>query len=522
MTVSFLLIGFLLLIYGNSLWQLLHYQQIDDWLSVINDPYVHHILLFSFYQAFLSAILSVGLGLLVAHALFYQHFIGKTFLLKWFSLTMVLPVLVAIFGLLGVYGSAGWVVRLFVRLGVDWPVNIYGLSGILLAHIFFNLPLAVKIFLNGLHAIPNQQRQLAAQLGILNGHFIRLLEWRYLRRHILPTLALVFMLCFTSFTIVLTLGGGPKYTTLEVAIYQAIVFDFELGKAAVLALLQFVFCFILFQLSSYFTYHTPTATSVGQAYRLPLSAGINRLQRGILLVVVLFMFLPLLSILISSLDLSAWQASLSNRQLYRALAYSLTIAPLAGLLCVLMAAILLLSARQLHWRGQDNRSNHIINTGMMILAVPTLVLAVGLFLLLRQFNVTTPYLFAIVVLCNALMAMPFALRILTVPFYHNMTYYEKLCQSLGVRGLTRLRLIEWQSLKQPIRRTFALATALSLGDFTVIALFGNENFTSLPRLLYQQLGNYRSQEAAVSAFILLLLCALIFYLLEDVSDDYTG
>ena len=43
-----------------------------------------------------------------------------------------------------------------------------------------------------------------------------------------------FMLCFTSFTIVLALGGGPQNSTLEVAIYQAIFFEFDLPKAALL------------------------------------------------------------------------------------------------------------------------------------------------------------------------------------------------------------------------------------------------------------------------------------------------
>ena len=94
--------GFLLLIYGNSLWQLLQQQMAGDWLEILNDSYIRHILVFSFYQALLSAVLSVGLGLLAAHALFYQSFFGKSWLLKWFSLTMVLPVLVAIFGLLTV------------------------------------------------------------------------------------------------------------------------------------------------------------------------------------------------------------------------------------------------------------------------------------------------------------------------------------------------------------------------------------------------------------------------------------
>ncbi len=516
---SLVLMGFLLLVYGNSLWQLLHQQTAGDWSSVIGDPYLRHILAFSFYQALLSAVLSVGLGLVAAHALFYQSFFGKRGLLKWFSLTMVLPVLVAVFGLLGVYGSSGWLAKVFVLWGVDWKPNIYGLSGILLAHVFFNLPLSAKVFLHCLSSIPNQQRQLAAQLGILDIHFIRLVEWRYLRRHVLPTFALVFMLCFTSFSIVLTLGGGPRYTTLEVAIYQAIIFDFELGRAAMFALLQFGFCFLLFQFSNYFTRRTPTAASVGKPYRLPLPTWLTTLHYTVLFVLVLFMVLPLLSICISGLDFLAWQRSLGNSQLYKALGYSVAIAPLAGGFSVLMASTLLLGARQLDWAGQKKMADTMLDSGMMILAVPALVLAVGLFLLLRQFSVTTPYLFLIVVLCNALMSMPFALRILTVPFFHNMTYYEKLCQSFGIRGFNRLRFIEWQSLKGPIKRAFALATALSLGDFTVIALFGNQNFTSLPRLLYQQLGNYHSQEAAVTSLILLLFCALIFYLIEEVTQE---
>ena len=46
------------------------------------------------------------------------------------------------------------------------------------------------------------------------------------------------MLCITSFTIVLTLGGGPAATTLEVAIYQALRFDFDPARAVTFTLLQ--------------------------------------------------------------------------------------------------------------------------------------------------------------------------------------------------------------------------------------------------------------------------------------------
>ena len=59
------------------------------------------------------------------------------------------------------------------------------------------------------------------------------------------SMLLVFMLCLTSFAVVLTLGGGPKSTTLEVAIYQSLRFDFEPTRAVVLALLQLCLCLLV-------------------------------------------------------------------------------------------------------------------------------------------------------------------------------------------------------------------------------------------------------------------------------------
>src|SRR5690606_1240962 len=116
--------------------------------------------------------------------------------------------------------------------------GIYGLGGILVAHVFFNLPLATRLFLEALDTIPNDQWRLAAQLGMGPWAMWRLIEWPVLRAALPGIAGLVLMLCITSFTIVLTLGGGPAATTLEVAIYQALRFDFDPARAAVLTLVQ--------------------------------------------------------------------------------------------------------------------------------------------------------------------------------------------------------------------------------------------------------------------------------------------
>ena len=86
------------------------------------------------------------------------------------------------------------------------------------AHVFFNMPMATRLFLQALENIPGEQRQIAAQLGMRGWSFFRFVEWPWLRRQIAPVAALIFMLCFASFATVLSLGGGPQATTIELAI----------------------------------------------------------------------------------------------------------------------------------------------------------------------------------------------------------------------------------------------------------------------------------------------------------------
>ena len=209
--------------------------------ELLVDPYIRQVTLFTFWQALLSTLLSVGLAIPVARAFARRpSFPGRNLLLRVFSLSLVVPSIVAIFGIVAVHGRNGWVNGLLESLGFEGLHYLYGLSGILIAHVFFNLPLATRILLFSLEAIPPESWRLAAQLGMGRRASFRLIEWPALRG-VLPAVAgLVFMLCFISFAVVLTLGGGPKATTIEVAIYQALRFDFDIARAVALALLQVI------------------------------------------------------------------------------------------------------------------------------------------------------------------------------------------------------------------------------------------------------------------------------------------
>ena len=120
------------------------------WKALISDGYLWHVVRFSFWQAFLSALFSVIPAIFLARALYRRRFPGRTLLLRLCAMTLILPVLVAVFGILSVYGRQGWLAELCNAFGWQWEFSPYGLQGILLAHVFFNMPMATRLLLQTL------------------------------------------------------------------------------------------------------------------------------------------------------------------------------------------------------------------------------------------------------------------------------------------------------------------------------------------------------------------------------------
>ena len=208
-----------------------------DLAGLLAAAYPRRVLEFTLLQAGLSTLVSIGLGVPVARAFAQETaFPGRRLLLGLMSLPIVLPSLVAVFGIVAIYGQNG-VLAFFLRAaGIDARPDIYGLGGVVLAHVFFNLPLAVRLLLPGWQSIPVETWRLAAQLGMPGWARFRLIEAPMLRRYLPQAAAAIFMLCVGSFAIVLALGGGPGAATFEEAVYEAIRFEFYLPRAALCAL----------------------------------------------------------------------------------------------------------------------------------------------------------------------------------------------------------------------------------------------------------------------------------------------
>lgn len=457
---------------------------------------------FTLWQAALSAGLSAVLAIPVARALARRRFPGRAALVTLLGAPFILPVIVAIMGLIAVFGRNGALNDGLRLLGLP-EIGIYGWQGVILAHVFFNLPLSVRLVLQGWQAIPSERFRLAESLGFGPADIASHLEHPMLRS-VLPGVWLaVFLVCLTSFTVALALGGGPSATTVELAIYQAFRFDFDLGRAATLGLIQIALCAIALGLSRWIT--VPAAFGAG----LDLPSGLAgprgwRIGTDAIAIILAsgFLLWPILAVTaqglprIPGLPPEVWQAAL------RSLIMALTSALIALSLCLPLALTVA--------RGG---AGWIELAGMMPLVASPLVLGTGLFILLRGWVSPDTMALPVTVAINAMMSLPFGLRAL-IPAARNLQAdYGRLADSLNMTGWARLRYLTLPRLARPLGFAGGLAAALAMGDLGVITLFAT-NHPTLPLKLYQLMNAYRMGDAAACAVLLMALSFLLFWLFD--------
>ena len=120
---------------------------------------------------------------------------------------------------------------------------------------------------------------------------------------------------------------------------------------------------------------------------------------------------------------------------------------------------------------------------------------------------------------NVLMSLPFALSVLTPAMHKTAQRYDKLAFSLGLSKVQRWFYVEYPYIKSSLGYVFALAFCFSLGDLGIIALFGSDEFTTLPWYLYQLMGSYRTTDAAGVALVLLVLVLSVFIALPRLFKE---
>lgn len=455
---------------------------------------------FSATQALLSAVFSTLLAIPVARALARRSFPGRGLLITLMGAPFLLPAVVAVLGLLAVFGRSGLINGALTALGLP-PVSIFGLHGVVIAHVFLNLPLATRMILQGWLALPAERIRLAQSLGFTPRETFRHLEWPMLRE-VAPGIALVILvICLTSFAVVLTLGGGPSATTIELAIYQAVRFEFDLSRAAGLAGVQ-VALGAAAALAAW-TVARPAGFGAGLDRKLALTApgGWRRGLDGlVLLLAAAFLAMPLWAVVLRGLpglaELPAPVLPAAGR--------SVLVALVSASLTTVAALVLALAAAR-------RPSPAIEAAATLPLATSGLVLGTGLFLLLRPFVSPMSLALPVTVLVNMALSLPYLYRVLLPEARALQADYGRLADSLALRGLARLRWLVLPRLARPLGFGAGIAAALSMGDLGVIALFAGERQATLPLVVQQLTGAYRIEAAASASLVLVALSFALFW-----------
>ena len=457
---------------------------------------------FTLQQAALSAGISVLLAVPLARALARRVFPGRGLVVALMGAPFLLPVVVAVVGMLSVYGRNGPVNQLLVLVGLA-PLSIFGLKGVVMTHVFFNLPLATRMLLNGWAAIPAERFRLAQTLGLPPSAIFRHIEAPMLRAVLPGAFVVVFLLCLTSFVVALILGGGPRATTLELAIYQALRFDFDLGRAALLAGLQFLICALIVLGAGRLTLPASLGIGLDRMGRVPAPPGWRRPADALLIALCLmFLALPMFRVLgdglpyLADLPASVWQAALR----------SLMVAVLSAVLASLCGLTLALAAA--HQPGGAGRWIEV--AAMLPMAASGLVLGTGLLLALRPATSPETLALPVTILVNTALALPFLYRLLRPEAEALHQGYDRLCATLGLTGLARLRYVTLPRLARPLGFGAGIAAALSMGDLGVIALFAGEDTATLPLMVQRLAGAYRMDQAAAASLLLVGLSFALF------------
>jgi thiamine transport system permease protein len=288
-------------------------------LRIWGQPYFLRALGFTFWSATLSTLLTMVIGLPAAYVFARYRFPGKSILQALTTIPFVLPAMVVAAAFTALLGPRGWLnggLIAWLDLGRA-PIRLQNTVWlILIAQVFYNITVMIRM-VGGFWA--NLDPRLTEAARVLGGNRLRVLREITLPL-LLPVIAsaalLVFLFCFTSFGLILILGG-PRFATLEVEIYRQAVTLFRLPEAAAISLVQIVLTFAVMVLYTRIQARVAVPLNLRSAQETalpPVTAG----QRAVVLVVVagLLLFLVLPLVVLAGRSLAAGDPTRYYRELF--------------------------------------------------------------------------------------------------------------------------------------------------------------------------------------------------------------
>ena len=494
---------------------------------IASDFYIET-LLFTCYQAALSTALTLLLAAPCAFVFARYRFAGKSLLLSLATLPFVLPTVVvalAFASLTGKNGILNDLLRALFSLETA-PIQLERtLAIIIIAHVFYNFAIALRIITGYWASVGFATEEAARCLGAGAWSVWRDIRLPLIRPALLSAGILVFIFCFTSFGVVLILGG-IRFATLEVQIYYQAVNIFNLPLAAALSIVQ-----ILSMLALMTVY---TRQQRNLQLRLASSATIARPPRTVaeklavascVGLISLLLLSPLVA-LVARAVLAGGKFDLSN---FLALTEKsrgslLFIAPLEAIvnslrfaLLAMVAALILgiIAASLINRRGRLARLWDPLF--MLPLATSAVTLGFGFIVALDEPPLNLRASWLIIPVSHTLVALPFVIRSVLPAMRAIPSSLGEAARVLGAKPHQKLLSIDAPLLGKSIAVGATFAFTVSMGEFGASLFVAQRESVTIPVVIYRLLGDpglasYR-QSLAMSV-LLMLVCAGGFMLIE--------
>ncbi len=507
--------------------------------KLVSGPFYIRTFWFTFWQAALSTLLTLVLAIPGAYVFARYRFFGKNLLQSFTTVPFVLPTVVvaaAFQALLGPHGLVNAWLMAWLDLSYA-PIRLnHTIWFILLAHVFYNYTVVLRIvggFWSRLECTITESAQL---LGAS--------PWQTFYKITLPLLApaifaaglLVFIFCFSSFGIILILGG-PRFATIEVEIYRQAVYLFNLPMAAALSMIQIVFTFVLMWVYTALQRKAAVALmpeSSARALRRVATWRDRIIVGGTASLMMLLLGMPLLALVFRSFSSDNGFSLVFYRALFENPVQSVFFVPpmeavlysvgFAGVTLVL-AIFLGLPAASFLALPQRRLGALLDPVFMLPLSTSAVTLGFGFIIALDRppLNLRTSLL--LVPLAHTLVAFPFVVRSL-LPALRSIP--GSLREAATMLGASPLKV--WQTVDMPIVGRAVLVGAVfaftvSLGEFGATVFVARPQTATMPLAIYRFLGqpgamNY-GQAMAMSS-ILMMVTAVGFLLLEKVKIGDMG
>ena len=510
-------------------------------LSTLDWGQVWQPLRFTLFQATLSTLLTLLVGLPSAWLFAQFTFPGKKTLKLLSTLPFILPTVVVAAGFNALLGPRGWLnLGLMALLNLDSPpiqfLNTFG--AILVAHVFYNATIIIRVVSNAWSRQNVRIQQAARVLGASPWRTFREVTLPLLRPAILSSTLLVFLFTFTSFGVILMLGG-PQYATLEVDIYIQAMHLLNLPLAAILSILQLI-CTLIITVGHN---HLNRKTSQFASARARTMT-VRKPKRGLETFVVVVLVITLFALLVSPLAALALRSVVkleANRgergeiergftlQYYTALWENprnslFYVPPIEAarnsliFALITIAIAVLLGTLVAYGQNQPSRLNAILDPLLMLpLGASAITLGLGFIIVFNKPPFSTLTFPILLPIAHSLIALPFVVRTLGPALQSIPTSLRNAARVLGARPFRVWWEVDLPLMAPSILVSMIFALTISLGEFGATSFLTRPQYPTLPIAIYRyisQPGALNYGQALAMSTLLMLVCAAGIFLIE--------